>query len=301
MNWKEFFYFNKSDRTVALAIVVFVVVLWLLKIAVDGKADVGIMDEAVSQDSVLRNETFRSKYENHKGTGYYSDAGGRTVERFAFDPNTADSSQLLRLGLLPWQVRSIYKYRAAGGVYAKPSDFAKLYGLTVKQYKELEPYIRIEGDYRPASVLAKEDSHPLRDTARYPMKLNAEQRVAINSADTNLLKKVPGIGSYYARKIVEYRNRLGGFVDLAQLDEIEGFPADAARYMCIPDGNVRKIKINKLTLNQLKAHPYINFYQARDIVEYRRQRGPIGDLKDLSVLPDFPPHVIERLLPYVEY
>ena len=69
------------------------------------------------------------------------------AERFAFDPNTADSTQLLRLGLKPWQVRSIYRYRAKGGVFSEPADFARVYGLTLKQYRELEPYIRIGRDY----------------------------------------------------------------------------------------------------------------------------------------------------------
>ena len=76
-------------------------------------------------------------------------------ELFSFDPNTADSTQLLRLGLRPWQVRNIYKYRAAGGRYRKPTDFARLYGLTLKQYQRLEPYIRIEQEVMAADVYGK--------------------------------------------------------------------------------------------------------------------------------------------------
>ena len=72
--------------------------------------------------------------EERKGNVYYAQPVAQHA-RFAFDPNTADSTQLLRLGLQPWQVRSIYKYRAAGGVYRQKEDFARLYGLTKKQYE----------------------------------------------------------------------------------------------------------------------------------------------------------------------
>ena len=95
---------------------------------------------------------------------YYHTQGQR-AESFVFDPNTADSTQLLRLGLRPWQVRNIYKYRSKGGIYRTKTDFARLYGLTVKDYRRLEPYIRISADYQSAASLFADDRHP-RDTSR---------------------------------------------------------------------------------------------------------------------------------------
>lgn len=110
-----------------------------------------------------------------------------------------------------------------GRVYTKPSDFARLYGLTAKQYRELEPYITISSDYRPASELLPKEKQVERDTVRYPVKISPTEHIALNTADTTMLRKVPGIGSYYAHRIVSYRERLGGFVDVEQLREIEGF------------------------------------------------------------------------------
>lgn len=302
MEWREFFYFNRSDRSVVLSIIVFAAVVWLLAILFDNTDEVGKIGTVVSQDSVGYKATAKGFYAEEDAKPYYYNVGDVKVERFPFDPNTADSTQLLRLGLQPWQVRNIYKYRAAGGHYTRPSDFARLYGLSSKQYNELEPYIRISNDYRPAKIIAeKEEVTHSKDTVRNPRKITLQQRIAINNADTTLLKRIPGIGSYYARKIVDYRERLGGFVSLKQLKEIDGFPESTLQYMCIPDGGVRKIKVNKLTLNQLKAHPYINFYQARDIIEYRRLRGPLTSIDNLKFLPDFTPDVIERLRPYMEY
>ena len=301
MEWREFFYFNRSDRSVVLSIIVFAAVVWLLVVIFDNTDEVGKIGTVVPQDSVGYKATAKG-FSAEDAKPYYYNVGDVKVERFPFDPNTADSTQLLRLGLQPWQVRNIYKYRAAGGHYSRPSDFARLYGLSSKQYKELEPYIRISADYRPAKEMAvKNEVVHSKDTVRYPRKITLQQRIAINNADTTLLKRIPGIGTYYAKKIVDYRERLGGFVSLKQLKEIDGFPEGTLQYMCIPDGGVRKIKVNKLTLNQLKAHPYINFYQARDIIEYRRLRGPLTNIDDLKFLPDFTPDVIERLRPYMEY
>ena len=125
--------------------------------------------------------------------------------------------------------------------------------------------------------------------------------MAVNTADTSMLKKVPGIGSYFARKIVDYRSRLGGFYDVHQLLEIENFPESSLSYFVIPDAKLRKININKATLNELKQHPYISFFQARAIQDYRRLKGAIKNLDELRLLKDFPPQAIQRLQPYIEY
>jgi DNA uptake protein ComE-like DNA-binding protein len=199
-------------------------------------------------------------------------------------------------------VRNIYKYRAAGGIYRKKEDFARLYGLTVKEYRELEPYIHISADYLPAATLVKEEAAAQpRDTLRYPVKLTEGETVDLSTCDTTQLRRVPGIGSYFARRIVQYRSQLGGFVSLSQLDEIEGFPQDAKAYLTIGSAPPHKLNLNKLSIDELKRHPYLNFYQARDIVDYRRRHGPLHSLQDLSLLRDFPPEVISRLQPYVEF
>lgn len=234
------------------------------------------------------------------------------IELFTFDPNTADSTALLRLGLSRWQVRNIYKYRAAGGVYSTKEDFAKLYGLTVKQYRELEPYVTIGADFLPASTLFADrkteranttERHDSAFTPRYPVKLAEGETVDLATADTALLQRVPGIGSYYARRIIAYRQRLGGYVSTSQLNEIENFPQEALAYFTLGNGGepTEKLNVNSLSLNELKQHPYINFYQARAIVDYRRQNGPIADIGELRLLPDFSDAAIDRLRPYVSY
>ncbi|MDE7085959.1 MAG: helix-hairpin-helix domain-containing protein [Prevotella sp.] len=222
------------------------------------------------------------------------------AEAFPFDPNTADSTELLRLGLRPWQVRSIYKYRARGGIYRRKEDFARLYGLTVKDYRRLEPYIRIGQDYQPAATLVPDRPFGI-DSVIYPKKIDTTQRVVLNTADTTVLRTVPGIGKHFAHEIMKHGRRLGGYVSVDQLDEIDYFPQSSKRYFIIQQPAPQRLNINQLTLSQLRRHPYINFYQAKAIVEYRRLHGPLKSLHDLRLSRDFPPEQIARLEPYVSF
>lgn len=304
MSIKDFFYFNKSDRKALiflLTVGICATALFFL-LSDDEKTTTGISD----RDTLFVNGEGRTYNQRTQTTGYYR-VDGRQAELFPFDPNTADSTDLLRLGLQPWQVRNIYKYRAAGGVYRKASDFARLYGLTRKQYLAMEPYIRISSDYLPASTLAVNvapASKLERDTVRFPVKIKSTEHVALNAADTSMLKKVPGIGSYFARQIVSYRTRLGGFCNTRQLLEIEDFPEEALTYFSLTPRDVSQIHrlpINKLSISQLKRHPYMGYYRARAIADYRRLKGPIHRLEDLGMLKDFTPEAIERLKPYVSF
>jgi DNA uptake protein ComE-like DNA-binding protein len=294
MRFSDLFYLNRHDRRILLVLLTVAAVAFGLMFFVGG-------DEELATSS---GTSSTSKTSPIRSSSYYYQQPTRRPERFAFDPNTADSTQLLRLGLQPWQVRNIYKYRAAGGIYRKKEDFARLYGLTVKQYRELEPYIHISTDYLPASTLIKEERRTERyerDTLRYPVKIAEGEHIDLNAADTSLYKKVPGVGSYYSRKIAEYGRRLGGFVSTDQLDEIENFPSEAKKYFSVNASDVHQLNVNRLSLNELKRHPYINYYQAKAITDYRRLHGPLHSLDDLRLLPDFPVEAIKRLEPYVCY
>ena len=316
MHIREFFHIRKGDRT-AMCVLLIVAVVVAALFHVLGSHDSTPFDEADSLDVAQFNDG-KNRYE--KGGKRYQNAdfegySATSADLFPFDPNTATPEELLRLGLKPWQVKNMMKYRSKGGVYRKAEDFAKLYGLTVEKFKQLEPYLRFTGDHRPASELfasenstassasADEMTRKERDTLRYPVKIKADEFITIDMSelDTTTLRKVPGIGSYYARKIVDYGRQLGGFVSVEQLKEIDGFPEDALRYFSLGWTNIRKINLNKLTISQLRRHPYLNFYQARAIVDRRRLHGPLQSLDELRLLPEFPEEAITRLAPYVEF
>ena len=326
---KDFFYLQRNDRQAILVLLGIILTCTTLSFVIGSfhstTTNSGKGAEA-SQVGLENNQRGISTKATEDKPLYYK-VDGVAHELFPFDPNTADSTQLLKLGLQAWQVRSIYHYRAKGGIFREPSDFARLYGLTKKQYEVLAPYIIIGEDYRPASDYYGKDSRSYRNTSgrshssptsdncnvittrqhdgekvySYPQKLKPGQKISINQADTTELMKIPGIGSYYAKSMVRYREQLGGFTSASQLLEIEGFPETAIAYLHINPTEIRKLSINNLSLSQLRKHPYINFYQAKEICDYRRLRGPIKNLQELKLLKDFPPAEIERLAPYISF
>ena len=177
---------NRNDRRIAIvAILVALIALVLLFFTdCDDTTTIGRTDAKDNISNYYTNG--RSSYDDES----YGALPQRHTEEFPFDPNTADSVQLQRLGLQKWQIRNIYKYRARGGVYRKKEDFARLYGLTIKDYQRLEPYIQISDEYKSAATLV-EDRPSQRDTLRYPVKLNEGEFIVLNTADTTMLKKVP--------------------------------------------------------------------------------------------------------------
>ena len=287
MNLKNLFYLNRSDRSILLFFLALALAALVVIVLSDDDETARSFVDTASSDIAYRPYAKGDKASH----SYYR----------AEAPNTADSTTLLRLGLQPWQVRNIYKYRASGGVYRRPVDFARLYGLTRKQYLALEPYIHISSDYAPASSLYQPETRETADTvSHHKHKLAAGESIDLNAADTTLLQRVPGIGSYFSHQIMSYRNRLGGFYSSHQLLEIDNFPQQALPFFKI-SGDVNRINVNQLTLNELRRHPYINYYQARAIVDYRRLRGPLKALDDLRLLHDFTPADMERLSHYVSF
>jgi DNA uptake protein ComE-like DNA-binding protein len=289
---------NRNDRKIALA------AIGVALAALGGIWLAGSENEALPT-TVVASDTLRTMTRHHRSVVKEDPLPVRHVETFPFDPNTADSSPLIRLGLQSWQVRNIYKYRARGGVYRKKEDFARLYGLTVKDYHRLEPYIRISSDYQPAATLVGDKANGANGTnganGVYPRKIDSTQHVVLNTADTTTLRQVPGIGIYFAKEIVRYGQRLGGYVSVDQLDEIADFPQASKKYFVVQQAHPKKLNVNQLTLQQLRRHPYINYYQARAIKEYCRLHGPLKSLDDLRLSRDFPPEVIQRLAPYVTF
>ena len=222
------------------------------------------------------------------------------IQLFSFDPNKADSIELSSLGLPAYVVRNILKYREKGGRFRTADSFSRIYGLTEKQFNTLKPYIRIAQTDTPKKE--KMDTMvavviPERKVFKYP----EGTLVDVNVADTTELKKIPGIGSGIAKAIVAYRNRLGGFYSLSQLEEIDYVTPELLKWFKLEGGTIRKLDINRWGLDKLRSHPYLNFYQAKVIIEHRRKRGEIKSLSQLSLYEEFTEKDLIRLSAYVSF
>ena len=129
--------------------------------------------------------------------------------------------------------------------------------------------------------------------------------VDINSADTLTLQLLYGIGPAFASRIVRYRERLGGFVSTEQLLEVYGFTEERYKGILpnITVGNtaVRKIKINEVTLKQLIRHPYMEYYQARDLISLRDKGQRFHSAQDLLLAPTMDTVSLLRIVPYIDF
>ena len=166
----------------------------------------------------------------------------RTCESFKFDPNTVSVEDLRRLGFTDAQAASIDNYRSKGGRFRRKSDFAASYVVHDSVFRRLEPYIDIP-------------------------------KIDLNAADSAMFDSLPGIGGYFASKMVEYRGRLGGYSCPEQLMEIYHF--DKERYDALSDlvevrTPPRPFRLWTLPVDSLRMHPHIRDYRtARAIVLYR--------------------------------
>ena len=118
-----------------------------------------------------------------------------------FDPNTADSSTLVHVGLKKWQASNMLKYRAKGGRYRRAEDMKKIYGMTDSMYMALLPYIQIDtiavDHYRDSVRQRERDSVMIDSMPRY-VSQNRDTILNLRTADTTELKMIRGIGSYRA-------------------------------------------------------------------------------------------------------
>ncbi|MBQ8521983.1 MAG: helix-hairpin-helix domain-containing protein [Bacteroides sp.] len=300
--WKDFFYYSKSERraiyVLALLIAVFIVGSFVLPYHVKRVEEV---TETEAEEREVLIERVRLQ-EERRYTERYTKPKERKVVLKEFDPNLADSIELSALGLPPFMVRNVLKYRAKGGTFATPEAFSRIYGMTEERFATLRPYIRIsEAFVRKPDTVRVSASVVMKDTFPQIIKYPEGTLVDVGIADTTELKKIPGIGTGIAKAVVAYRNRLGGFYTLEQLREVEYITPEMMKWFTLEEAPIRKLDINKAGLDKLRAHPYLNFYQAKVIVEHRRKRGDIKSLSQLSLYEEFTEKDLNRLAVYFNF
>lgn len=303
--WKDFFYYSKGERR-AVWVLLTLIALFVMAIVLLPEYHSRKVLETQASDSIELRKFAAENQKKPRGIGVSknTEISVRLVE---FDPNLADSIELSRLGLSKFVVQNILKYRQKGGKFASPESLSRIYGLTEEKFQELKPYIRISKTFVRKAQKAKpvwKDSGFVvqkRDTFQKAFKYPEGTKVDVNRADTSELKKVPGIGSVIARMIVAYRDRLGGFCSLEQLLEVKYVNPELLEWFKLGGDSIRKLPINQVGLEILRAHPYLNFYQAKVIMEHRRNRGEIKSLSQLSLYEEFSEKDLKRLSAYISF
>jgi competence ComEA-like helix-hairpin-helix protein len=202
------------------------------------------------------------------------------------------------------QVAASDSLKRAGRYYTRRTYPARTYPRKTQAHRvDSMPIWRAAKD---SARRVREQQRRVRDSLfalQYPRaeKYPAGTQLDLNTADTTELKKVPGIGSGIARAIVNYRERLGGFYEVKQLAELKMVTPELLTWFIVSHPQVQKLRLNHDKLDRLRAHPYLNYYQARKIIDERNARGDIKSLSRLSNYKEFTEKDFERLQPYLDF
>lgn len=210
---------------------------------------------------------------------------------FEFNPNNLPAEQWLKMGFSQKQVQSIKKFEQKGGRFYSKQDVKKLWAISPDEYIVIEPFIQL-----PDSLTARKTYDKKHEPKHF-------QIVELNSADTTLLKTLPGIGSSFARRIFIYKQKLGGYHNKQQLYEVQGM--DTARftgiepYIDINPWLIKKININEADFDKLSSHPYINNNVAISIVNYRNRHGNYVTIEEIMKSELVDNNLFRKLAPYL--
>lgn len=267
MNIKNPFYMQKNDRQALIVLLAIIIVCFSLAFVIGRK------DESQSP-----NKQVSIKQASKEHPAYYKEEG-MVHELFPFDPNTANADELERLGLKSWQVKSIIRFREKGGIFSRPSDLARVYGITKRTYEILLPFIHIADDYKPASEFYGHESQK-RSTPYY------------NSNSTNFYGKNhqnEGRMTYEGRKGDEEKGEKN-----KEGEKSENEYKNTTKY-----NRPQKMKpgehvsINTADTTELMKVPGIGSYYAKAIVKYRKQLGGFVHIEQLAEIKDFPSSAID--------
>jgi competence protein ComEA len=211
-------------------------------------------------------------------------------EKFYFNPNNLPVDDWVKLGLSPGQAHVVKNFEAKGGTFKTKEDVKKLFVISGELYLELEPFIVI-----PEKVA---DNNQKVSAAPNPPRV-----IELNTADSADLVLIDGIGPVFAKRIISYRERLGGYYAIDQLLEVFGIDNEhfeKIRNSVKADSTyIRKINVNTAAAGDLKKHPYIGPGVAQALVNYRKQHGPFKQLADIRKCDLVSADLYRKIAPYL--
>lgn len=217
-------------------------------------------------------------------------------EYFVFNPNKLAADDWQRLGLAEKQIQTIKNYEAKGGKFRSKEDVKKMYCISEKQYLSLEPYIQIPAENKNFKSAKRQKEEQVKKATFI------KTIVELNSADSVQLTKIKGIGSFYAKTIIKYRNELGGFVAKVQLMEMWKFDFDKfeeiEKYIILDASQIKQININTCTAADLK-HPYLSWNATNGIFNYRSKHGKYKTLEEIKNTDLVDDETFRKIAPYL--
>jgi competence protein ComEA len=276
---KDYFQFNKKERNgilllscLLLLLILFYQFSHLLK--QESRTDFSSFEKALAELEYEQEPTI----EKQKDSLFY------------FNPNTLDDKGWLALGLPSTKLSVVRNFQKSGAIFKTKTDLKNCFAITDEFYKKVEIYISI-----PEITKTETPSIKTKKTKRI---------IELNQADSLQLISINGVGPFYAKQILKYRKELGGFRNYAQITEIWGLEnleiQKLKQQTSIDTLHIRKVNVNTIELEQLKLHPYLNYKQAKMILNYRKQHGDFKQVKDIRKIKPISPELFRKIAPYLK-
>lgn len=300
-NFNDFLHFNPKEKRGIIFLIVLIVALLILK----QNIQLFYSEPDRSKDKL---DSLRAKFEldSIKLGIEENELIQHKAPPFSFDPNKLSKEEWLELGLSDKQAQILLNYLNKGGRFKKKSDLKKVYSISDSFYAFLEDSIILpkydeEGKFNePTKAALAVNEKPFKERKKYEYIPN---RIFLNNSDTLDWQSLYGIGPVYAKRIVKYRESLGGFYSVNQLYEVWGIQDSVIDKFFdnikIDTLKERKLNINKLDASEFKMHPYINWNVANAIVNYRNSHGKYKDVIDLKKIHIVNDSLFKKIEPYL--
>ncbi len=309
MNYKKFirdyFEYFPSEKK-GILVLSLIILCWIAGLYIYSRMPVSVEDDVAFEKAVAAYYESRELAALDLGEGEtVISETDRSWNLFHFDPNTLSKDSFEILGLPAKVAANIVRYRESGGQFKRPSDLSRIYSLSEGDFQQVEPFIKIPANKPEATSFYKEAYSRDRDTSARKSSNSYKRNIIVelNTADTNDLKQIFGIGSYFARKIVEHREALGGYLNMEQLLEIYNLDAEhldkIAPHFTLDPGLVKKINLNQITLDELRKHPYFPYSLANSIIRMRESHGAYQKIEDIRRSHLMNDSIYNRIKPYL--
>jgi competence protein ComEA len=294
---KEYFSFTKKERTAIITLLVLIVSVYLLPRFIRTRHNPPVAEE------VQEIQEFKAAIQTEMATPHKEHAvdDKRPVRLFYFDPNSISESDWEQLGLREKIIKTIRNFLLKGGRFYKAADLKKIYGLKAEEFERISPYVKISSTSKePATARYEQDVGKPSFKKEFKAKVSV---VDINIAGIEAFVALPGIGNTLAGRIINFREKLGGFHAVEQVGETYGLPDSTFQkirpFLSMETGAVRKININSADIETLKSHPYIRWQVANAVIKYREQHGKFKSLEEMQHIGAVTQEAYRKMEPYL--
>jgi DNA uptake protein ComE-like DNA-binding protein len=214
------------------------------------------------------------------------------VPPLAFDPNNYQLQDWVALGLSEKQANVILKFSKYG--IKSDDELRNIFVISPELFAIIKD-----------STFYAEIKYPSFEEKKYSKVEKQKIRVELNAANQETLETIPGVGPYFAKKIITFRDKLGGYIGKEQLLEINKMTSDkllaVQEFISFDQELIRQININEASAEELSMHPYISWNVANVIVKYREQHGSYVSLNEILKTRIIDNELFLKLKPYLTF